>query len=138
MTLTIWLHCTCNAMRSLRGLRLSWQGTRKKGRVGIGEGSLAMSLLVPMVDHPWKGEGDRSTHRDSLLRYPKALFITFAVFQLKCLQGDRTGCRTGNEGESKQQLISWPALALLGCCLVSLHVLCDILLSTGPVVREHV
>ena len=25
-----------------------------------------------------------------------------------------------------QQLISWPCLALLGCCLISLHFLCDI------------
>ena len=29
--------------------------------------------------------------------------------------------------EIKQQLIRWPDLALLGCCLVSLHFKCDIL-----------
>ena len=31
--------------------------------------------------------------------------------------------------ESKQQLTSWPDLALPGCCLVCLHILCDILLT---------
>ena len=30
-------------------------------------------------------------------------------------------------GETKQQMIWWPDLALLGCCLVSLHFQCDIL-----------
>ena len=29
--------------------------------------------------------------------------------------------------EAKEQLILWPDLALLGCCLVSLHFQCDIL-----------
>ena len=29
--------------------------------------------------------------------------------------------------ETKQQLIRWPDLALLGCCLVSPHFQCDIL-----------
>ena len=31
--------------------------------------------------------------------------------------------------ESKQQLTSWPDLALPGCCLVCLHILCNILLT---------
>ena len=34
--------------------------------------------------------------------------------------------------ETKQQLIWWPEVALLGCCLVSLNFLCDIL-SSRPV-----
>ena len=34
--------------------------------------------------------------------------------------------------ETKQQLIWWPEVALLECCLVSLHFLCDIL-SSHPV-----
>ena len=38
--------------------------------------------------------------------------------------------------ETKQQPNSWPDLALLGCCLVSLHLLCDIL-SGGPVNMNH-
>ena len=37
---------------------------------------------------------------------------------------------------TKQQLILWPDLALLGCCLVSLHFLCDIPhMHTGPVLK---
>ena len=36
--------------------------------------------------------------------------------------------------EIKQQLIGWLDLALLGCCLVDLHFLCDIL-SGGPVYK---
>ena len=38
--------------------------------------------------------------------------------------------------ETKQQLIWWPDLALLGCCLVSLNLLYDIL--SGCPVFEHV
>ena len=38
----------------------------------------------------------------------------------------------GKWRETKQQLIWWPDLALLGCYLVSFHFLCDIL-STGSV-----
>ena len=34
--------------------------------------------------------------------------------------------------ETEQQ---WPDLALLGCCLISLHILCDIL-STSPVAAD--
>ena len=36
--------------------------------------------------------------------------------------------------ETKQQLSWWPDLALLGCCLLSLHFLCDIL--SGRPVKE--
>ena len=42
---------------------------------------------------------------------------------------------TGNDvaQETKRQLSLWPDLALLGCCLISLHFLCDSLTS-HPVV----
>ena len=36
--------------------------------------------------------------------------------------------------ETKQQLICWPDLALLGCCSVSLHFQCDIL---APITVEN-
>ena len=39
--------------------------------------------------------------------------------------------------ESKQQLTSWPDLALPGCCLVCLHILCDILLTFTVYIRIH-
>ena len=38
--------CTCNAMRSPQGLRRSWQGTKKKGLVGIGPGGQPCNVTV--------------------------------------------------------------------------------------------
>ena len=56
----------------------------------------------------------------------------------KCLQGNRTGYRMSHRKwrESKQQLTSWLDLTLPGCCLVSLHILRDILLTFTEVAHN--
>ena len=74
--------------------------------------------------HPKKAEMEQS-----LLNCRPALLTssghtgTFILNQFgRCLQGDQRGCRTGNEGEVSN---SWFD-DLLGCHLVSLHFMCDI------------
>ena len=53
----IWLHCTCNAMRSLKGLRLSWQGTKKREHVGIGAGRPCSVTVDPRGGPTTHGSG---------------------------------------------------------------------------------
>ena len=77
-------------------------------------------------------ECDKTYKGDWFVMEGNVIIYYLQICQKSCvtphcnLQGDLIGCHTGKWRETKQQLIWWPDLALLGCCLVSLHFLYDI------------